>query len=70
MIPTSANIRPITINQAAPRLILTCGHRGDLLLQQANKIDASNIRAEMRDGLLTLTIPKSEDAKAQQIEIS
>jgi HSP20 family molecular chaperone IbpA len=36
----------------------------------SNKVDASNIRAEMRDGLLTLTIPKSEEAKAQRIEIS
>jgi HSP20 family protein len=36
----------------------------------SNKVDASKIRAEMRDGLLTLTIPKSEEAKAQRIEIS
>jgi HSP20 family protein len=36
----------------------------------SNKVDASKIRAEMRDGLLTLTIPKSEEAKAQKIEIS
>ena len=36
----------------------------------SNKVDASNIRAEMRDGLLTLTIPKSKGAKAQRIEIS
>jgi HSP20 family molecular chaperone IbpA len=36
----------------------------------SNKVDASQIRAEIRDGLLTLTIPKSEEAKAQRIEIS
>jgi HSP20 family protein len=36
----------------------------------SNKVDASKIRAEMRDGLLTLTIPKSEEAKAHKIEIS
>jgi HSP20 family molecular chaperone IbpA len=36
----------------------------------SNKVDASNIRAEMRDGLLTLTIPKAEEAKAQRIEIA
>jgi HSP20 family molecular chaperone IbpA len=36
----------------------------------SNKVDASSIRAEMRDGLLTLTIPKSEEAKPQKIEIS
>jgi HSP20 family protein len=36
----------------------------------SNKVDASNIRAEMRDGLLMLTIPKAEEAKAQRIEIA
>jgi HSP20 family molecular chaperone IbpA len=36
----------------------------------SNKVDASSIRAEMGDGLLILTIPKSEEAKAQKIEIS
>jgi HSP20 family protein len=36
----------------------------------SNKVDASKIRAEMRDGLLILTIPKSEEAKAHKIEVS
>jgi HSP20 family protein len=36
----------------------------------SNKVDASNIRAEMHDGLLMLTIPKAEEAKAQRIEIT
>jgi HSP20 family protein len=36
----------------------------------SNKVDVSKIRAEMRDGLLTLTIPKSEEAKAQRIQIT
>ena len=36
----------------------------------SNKVDASKIRAEMRDGLLTLTIPKAEEAKAQRIEVA
>ena len=36
----------------------------------SNKVDSSKIRAEMRDGLLTLTIPKSEEAKAHKIEVS
>jgi HSP20 family protein len=36
----------------------------------SNKVDASNIRAEMHDGLLMLTIPKAEEAKAQRIEIA
>jgi HSP20 family protein len=36
----------------------------------SNKVDGSKIRAEMRDGLLTLTIPKSEEAKAHKIEVS
>ena len=36
----------------------------------SNKVDASNIRPEMHDGLLMLTIPKAEEAKAQRIEIA
>jgi HSP20 family protein len=36
----------------------------------SNKVNASGIRAEMRDGLLTLTIPKAEEAPAQKIEVS
>ena len=32
-------------------------------------VDSSKIRAEMRDGLLTLTIPKAEEAQAQRIEV-
>ena len=36
----------------------------------SSKVDASNIRAEMGDGLLILTIPKAEEAKAQRIEVS
>jgi HSP20 family molecular chaperone IbpA len=36
----------------------------------SNKVDASNIQTEMRDGLLTVTIPKAEEAKAQRIEVS
>jgi HSP20 family protein len=36
----------------------------------SNMVDASKIRADMRDGLLTLTIPKAEEARAQRIEVS
>lgn len=32
-------------------------------------VNSSKIRAEMRDGLLTLTIPKAEEAQAQRIEV-
>jgi len=33
-------------------------------------IDESNIKAEYKDGILTVTLPKSEKAVARQIEIS
>jgi HSP20 family protein len=36
----------------------------------SNKVNAPGIRAEMRDGLLTFTIPKAEEAPAQKIEVS
>jgi HSP20 family protein len=34
-----------------------------------NPIDAEKIQAEYRDGVLTLTVPKAENAKPREIEI-
>jgi HSP20 family molecular chaperone IbpA len=36
----------------------------------SNKIDQSRIGAEMKDGVLTITLPKAEEAKLRRVAVS
>lgn len=47
-----------------------CSYEFDRSLALPDSVDPSGIRAEMRDGLLHLTLPKREETKARQIEVN
>ncbi len=48
----------------------TSGAAYELVLTHENQVDADRIQAELADGILTVTVPKAETAKARKIQVS
>src|SRR4051812_48259362 len=39
-------------------------------IELSHRVDAQNVKAEYKDGILTVTLPKAEDAKPRKINVS
>lgn len=48
----------------------TSDTRYELTLTHDNSVDVDNVRAELRDGVLRVTLPKSEAVKPRKITVS
>ena len=44
----------------------TCGRSFEI----SNKVDQSKISAQLKDGVVTIVLPKAEQAKARKIQVS
>ena len=66
----SSEKKPAEVSEKATVLLKEIRNSGfDRSVKFGYQIDATKISAEMRDGVLTITLPKTEEAKPKQIEV-
>jgi HSP20 family protein len=66
----SSEQKPAEVSEKATVLLKEIRNSGfDRSVKFGYEIDATKISAEMSDGVLTITLPKAEEAKPKQIEV-
>ncbi|MGD0590556.1 MAG: Hsp20/alpha crystallin family protein [Bacteroidota bacterium] len=66
----SSEQKPAEVSEKATVLLKEIRNSGfDRSVKFGYEIDATKISAEMSDGVLTITLPKAEQAKPKQIEV-
>jgi HSP20 family protein len=70
VLTVSGERKPAELSEKAKVLLNEIGTQGfNRSVKFGYEVDAANISAEMSNGVLTITLPKTAEAKAKQIEV-